>query len=540
MSYQGYLYSSTGGRIFPSPKESPGKYKKRPQPSRSIRKAVSDYDHAELVSLSTTLAGRIPILRAAIRDKNSWAFSNWLPVYLGEDEKWGEAAEEYLVNEVLPNAFFRELRQDFAWGLRMSGMGLDMHGDDLAVFTEDEDGNPKLHIVPAPLICNGAKHNESIISTSINGKRRDDGTVEVMDGQYKGASMYNGLIRQGGRWVAARVLGWRDNGEPYHEDIPLSLAAHYACELEFFGQGRGLPRIAASVLHWMKKEEIDDQFLKGLALAAQRAVIHKLAQGKDAMMSLGNALTPVVESIQQLDAIGNARTNSDGSAMVADETVWVETTPDGNVQYIGADEDLSGINFENPHPNAEAFAVRILMESLADLGWSWSLTDTSMVSRAPTRLETSKANNSMSERQLTQEPRSIRFFQHAIAKGMDKGRIPKNRNGTDPYKWGVGFSKELSVDVGNDVKADIERLRSGLTTERIIAAKEGYIAKHILRQREKEIREKMTAADRALQFAKTMGHTMTFEAAMALFYQQSANPPINQAPQQAAPKTEKP
>lgn len=516
--FQGFLYGPSGQQIFPTPRESPGKYKARPLLNREIKRSISQYDHAELVSLATSLCCRIPALRAAIRDKNSWAFCNWLPIYLGDNEAWGEAAEEYLTHEVLPRAMFRELREDFGWGMRVSGMGLDMHGDDLCIFTEDEAHSPKVDIVPGPRIGNGLPGFQWV-STMFSGAfmtaMRADGMGVVDGGRYDGFPIYNGVIRHNGRPIAARVLGFNPDGTTAFFDVDLGPAAHYACEMEFFGQGRGLPRVAASVLHWMKKEEIDDQFLKGLANAAQRAVIHKLGPGMDAASSRGNAVNLLRETY----------TNSEGTT--EEKAVFVEYSQDGNVAYIGADEELGGISFENPHPNAEAFAVRVLMECLADLGWPFPLLDASATGRAPTRLEAQKANNSISERQSIQEVRSVRFFQYAIAKGMENGRIPRNDAGIDPYKWSVGYPAQLSVDQGNDVKAALDRLRMGLTNERIEAAKDGYISKHIRRQREKEVKDLMLAADRAFQFAnKTLGHdTYTFDQAMALFYQPSPNAP---------------
>lgn len=542
-TFTGFLYGPNGQQIYPTPRESPGKYRPRPVLNREIKRSISQYDHAELVSLSASLSCRIPALRSAIRDKNSWAFSNWLPIYMGDDEKWGEAAEEYLIHEVLPHAMFRELRQDFSWGMRISGMGLDMHGDDLAVFTEDEQHNPRIHIAASPLLGNGTPGLgwvSSMYSGAFNGMRAD-GMGVVNEGKFKGLGIYNGIIRQNNRWIACRVLGFDDSGNPFYSDIELSGSAHYACEQEFFGQGRGLPRVSASVLHWMKKEEIDDQFLKGLANAAQRAVVHKLPAGKDAAMALGNAITETSVSVPKLDSSGNVVTDNDGNVLTEDRAVFVEYSQDGNVQYIGADEELGGISFENPHPNAEDFAVRVLMECLGDLGWSWELLDSTSTGRAPTRMVCQKANNSICERQSIEEHRSVRFFQHSIAKGMENGRIPPNRNGTDPYKWGIGFPKELSVDQGNDVSAALDRLRYGLTNERIEASKEGLIAKRIRKDREKEVKDLITAADKALKFARNLGHAeFTFEQAMALFYQPSPNAPTSQTKQSETAKTAPP
>jgi hypothetical protein len=506
------LYGPTGNPIYPTPKESAGRYKRRPAINREIKRDISQYDHAELVSISTRICCRVPSLRAAIRDKNSWAFSNWLPVFAGENESWGEAAEEYLVHEVLPNAVVNELRNDFVWGLRVSGIGLDVHGDGVSIFTEDEQHEPRIAFVPSPRIGNGKLGANQYGATTVYGDfpTRLDGQSVVMDGEYKGLPIYNGIIRRNGKPVAIRALGFDDAGNASFSDIPLGLATHYACEYEFFGQGRGLPRPADAILQWMSKEEIDDQFLKGLKNAAERTVIHKLRAGEDAMMARGNALEMTTQSVPVL--------NADGTIGSEDREVYVERSQDGTVTYIGADEELAGLVYENPHPNAEAFAMRVEMEALASLGWSRALMDTSQTSRAPTRLETNKANNSIAERQSTLENISIRFFQYAIAKGMQNGRIPRNDAGTDAYKWGVGFPAQMSVDQGNDVTAALNRLKMGLTNERIEAAKEGYVARKIRRDREKEVKQLMEAASRATQFAQTLGHkTWTFEQSMNLF-----------------------
>lgn len=533
MGFNGYLYGPSGQQIFPTPRESPGKFKPRPLLSREVKRSISQYDHAELVSISASICCRIPALRAAIRDKNSWAFQNWIPIYMGEDEAWGEAAEEYLNHEVLPNAMFRELRQDFAWGMRVSGMGLDMHGDDLAVFTEDEYHNPKIEYISAPRIGNGVAmpgYVSTMFSGSMSSMYRPDGMATVDSGVYKGLPIYNGVIRSNGRPVAARVLGYADDGNPTYSDIPIGLAGgtHYACEMEFFGQGRGLPRPAASILHWMNKEYIDDQFLKGLANAAERTVIHKLAPGKDAMESRGNAITQSSQSITKVDIYGNQVLDDSGAPTTEEQAVFVERSADGSVTYIGADEDLAGLNYECPHPNVEDFAIRVLTETLADLGWSWSLTDSSNTSRAPTRVEMEKANNSVESRQSVEEARSVQFFQYAIAKGMQNGRIPKNSNGTDPFKWGIGFPAKMTVDQGNDVTASLNRLRMGLTSRRRLDAQDGYIYKHTLREQRKEVRALMQAASDALKFARGLqgGENFTFDQAMAMFYQPSPNAPM--------------
>ena len=69
MAYAGYLFGPSGQQIYATPRESPGRYRPRPLLNREIKRSISQYDHAELVSLSASLCCRIPVLRAAIRDK---------------------------------------------------------------------------------------------------------------------------------------------------------------------------------------------------------------------------------------------------------------------------------------------------------------------------------------------------------------------------------------------------------------------------------------------------------------------------------------
>lgn len=535
MAYEGYFYGTNGQSIYPSPRNTPGKYRNRPNLAREVKRSISQYDHSELLTLSTSLCCRVPALRAAIRDKNNWAFASWSPAYMGEDQKWGDAAEEYLNHVVLPHACFRELRSDFLWGIKVSGMGMDIHGDDLAIFTEHEDGTAAIDFIPAPRIGNGANgYSSTTVTGGTMGISRMDGQSLVTDGEFKGGTIYNGIIRKNGKPVAVRVIGFDDNGNQSYRDQPIDAFAHYACEQEFFGQGRGLPRPASAITKWLSMEEIEQALDLGITAASERVLIHQLAPGQDAASSRGNAVEERTQLAAGVDAWGNA------TGVTVDKPLFVDRSNAGNLTFVAGDENLTGLDFSNPHPNTEAYLIRGTMQALADVGWSWSLIDSTTISRAPTRLETSKANNSITERQSIQEIRSIRFFQYAIKKGMMLGHIPHNNSATDPYMWGVGFPAQLSVDTGNDVKSAIDSLKMGWTSDRIEAQKNGYNSRHILHQREKEYKAKLTAANNAMAFAQGLEHAkaVTFDQHMSFFYQNSPNPPQPLQPQAADTKPE--
>jgi len=295
---------------------------------------------------------------------------------------------------------------------------------------------------------------------------------------------------------------------------------HYACEYEWHEQGRGMPRPAASVLQWMNKEEIDDLFLKGLKLAASKTVLHRLGRGMDAQESRGNALTAVAVP-------------AESTASGVEETVFVEYAADGDVTYIGAEEEVAGMQYENPHPNSEQFAMRVLRECLQDLGWPYELLDMKSGGRSPTRLTCITANKSIWERQSTGWERMLEFTRYAVAVGMNAGFIPRNDAGMDPYLWEFGLPAELSVDEGNAVKASLDKLRMGLTTQDIEAAKDGRVVKSIRAQRKKEVFGLIDDADDAVKYAKAKGHDMPFVSAMEKFYQSGSNP---QSPPQPKPE----
>lgn len=515
------ILGPSGQRLYPSPRENPSKYRSRPQLARDPKRAISQYDHAELVTISAQLVSRIPVLRAAIRQKSEWAFAgdSWQPIYFGQHEAWGDIATDWLVQEVYPNAMRGTVRKDLIKGLQVSGMGWDIHGDDLAIFSV-KNGMPAMTVIPGTRIGNGDAKFGWWSQQNVSGGSTLDpmGYGICVGGAYDGWRIYNGIIFDDeDEPVAARVLGWkRVDGkfEQAYVDVRLGMAhgAHLASEFEWHGMGRSLPRIASCVLPWMDKEETDDLFQKGIKNAASKNVIHKLGSGQDATDARGNAIEAVAIP-------------AEATASGQEEKVYVEYAEGGNTTYIGSEEQLTAFLYEQPHPNVEEFAVRRIRECLNDYGWLYELTDLSSTGRAPTRLGTELVNNSIWQKQSTGETRLNWFIKFAIGVGIANKHIPPPPAGPlhEPYLWTFGYPKEMSVDAGNDVKASLERLRYGLTSQRVECARWGYVLKRINRDREKEVAELLERAARVVEQAKALGHELPFLKALELFWQPSAN-----------------
>lgn len=528
------ILGPTGEQLYASPRQHPGKYRERNRVARDPKRSVSQYDHAELVSLSAQLCARIPALSAAIRKKNEWAFAgdSWMPIFYGRlSDWWGDIATEWLTQQVFPNALRGNVRKNLLWALRTSGMGWDIHGDDLALFSKNEiTGLPQMTVIPGTRIGNGEQdYWQNSISAS--GYQTASGYGICKGGKYNGFRIYNGVIYDAqDEPVAVRVIGWKREGDDFKQtfsDFALGLAngAHLASEYDLHGLGRPTPRIAASLLQWMNKEEIDDQFLKMIKLAASKNVIHKAAPGEDAQDARGNALVPVELSAEQTES---------GKA----ETIYVEYAADGDVTYIGSEEELAGLDFQNPHPNVEEFAVRVLREALDDYGFPYEFLNLSSTGRAPTRLACELVNNSIWQKQSTGEERLLWFVKYAIGVGIESGAIPEPRgNPAEAFKWTFGYPKEMSVDAGNDVTASLARLRMGLTSQRIESAKWGYVQKRIDSDRRKEAKAHVDMAIELMGYAKAKGQEMSFREAREFFYQPGVQPsPEQQKPQPA--KTE--
>jgi hypothetical protein len=284
---------------------------------------------------------------------------------------------------------------------------------------------------------------------------------------------------------------------------------------EWHGMGRPMPRLASAVPDWKDFQERDDNFNKGIKLASEKTVIGKLPEGMDAQQARGDG----AEIITVTDPDGNQR------------QVLVERLDAGNVTYIGANEELTGLNFSNPHPNVEQFAVRKLREMCFALGWPHELVDLTSTGRAPTRLSVELANNTIWNLQAVGEERMYWFTKYAIAARMANGSIPKPTRGNplvEPYQFTFGYPKEMSVDQGNDVKAQLDMLRYGLTSQRVTSAKWGYVQKQIDRDRDKEVKiliERVIVVKKQVEAAKL---DIPDQKIMELFWQPAPNSAVIQ------------
>jgi hypothetical protein len=494
--------------LYPSPSTNPRAYRPRHWLSPDTKQNVSSYDRWELVNTSRQLFAQIDELWTAIDSKNNWALGDaWDAHYTGADPAWGEEMENFINVQWMPNANVRGPQYGFKTSLKLSGMAWDVDGDDAMVLTETANGFPQVAFYP------GTK-----ISSSGQGLGSSRKAESVDGGPFDGAKLFDGVIYdRNSRAIGLRIVG--DDGD--YSDIS-AFNADLAYEPTWHDQGRGIPRIAVSLLKWMNKQDIDTFIQRGIKRASAVGLLVQNAEGE---AGTGNE---VIEG-EEVEDLG--QTPIDGGS-ISDRKVGYEELDGGETYYLSAPdgETITGLTYKNPHPNTEGYITRVTRGAIASIGWAIELLDLTSTGRAPTRLLCDLANQSIWARQCTAYRRWRRAVGYAIAKGMKTGYLRRNSDIADAMSYEPGLPRPLSVDAGNDAQADRESLKMGMTNKAILAQKNhGMHYRGIDAQRKKEILQSIADAE---EINKKHPH-VTFDRALELLEQRSPNPIVQQQQQRA-------
>lgn len=525
-----------GQKLYPSPMDKPGKYPTIWPLQRDIKRSISQYDHAEKVTICAQISARIPALDAAIRQKNGWSYppQSWHPIFhgdFGDRDVWSDGTTQWLSYQVFPNALLGNSSKDLLKSIRVSGMDADRHGRDLAIFKCDASTGfmPKMIVVPGTRIGNGLQSYgwwSSVMSdTYAYGSNLMSGYGICAGGEFDGYRIYNGIIHDDlDEPIAARVLGYKRDDKfnwiPAYEDFRLGFqhGTHLWSEYDWHGMGAPLPRMSAAIMKWLRKEEIDDLMLTALANASSKAVTYKLAPGTDAPTALGDNFDIVTHT----DPVTGDK-----------KEIFVEKMGDGSTTFVGATEELKGLQYDFPTQNVQDMTRGNLVECLNQYGWPCSFLDSANTGRAATRLDCEMANESINEKQEPGGERLHWFLKFAVACGITHGFIPPPPPGPldMAYRWTFGTPKEISVDAGNDVTASLNRLRFGLTSQRLQSSRWGDVQKQVDKDLMREALKRVDMTDALIKHAASKGYVIDFWPATQWFYSISPNPMFQESAQ---------
>jgi hypothetical protein len=480
---------STG--LFATPRNSRQQdyYRPRPYGVTDLTNAIDEFDWLEILEFNRQLFAQCGNLGSAIVQRNRYAVgSAWKPQYLGANKDWGNYVSAWLREEWYPNSNVRGGVFHFRTDLFLSGVAWDVDGDDVVAFAVRDDGFPQLKFYGAHEIGDrGLKDRE------------------VKGGQFDGAKVRSGIIvDRNKRFLGVKVLGEKAS----QDETIAAINCDLSFDPEFRHVDRGIGKSARTLLDSFDVDDIDTFLKRGVKLDSSIGLIHHTESGEAPSVS---------------DLLGARDDNPPATAVAQD--VKIEHRYGGEMWYLkaGMDEKIEALRSERPHPNSEAFIMRLERRIMRSLGWFYELLDPSKIGGASVRMIQDQARLSVEWQQQCLRRRAVRCVQFAVAQAMKAGFIPENNDGGDFLKWGFTLPAQLTVDQGYDEQADRDNLDVGSTTLLDVCGKKG---KWWEDNRAQRVSENLNLIDCALELVKYTagkGQDLSFREALDMMQRAGAN-----------------
>lgn len=432
---------------------------KRPRPPTNdvdTRQNISDYGWRELLKASRYVTANFGPIRGAIRQMVTYTIGNaWQVQYVGRNRAWGDKMEE-AIYEADKICDIRGSTYDFKTGLCLDLYSIIRDGDCNVLLTGTEDGNgwPQFQGIPAHRVCTVG---------NVAGDR-------IVEGAFAGRIISNGTIMDD----AGRVIGFRValGGAEYTDIAAGQMFQDY--EPEFYDQGRGVPRLASAIFDASDLGELRD-FLKTSLKAEASLTFIEHNEAGEAMTSIGSLLTGA-----------NVTTADDGTTST---NPAVEYFDDNTIRYFraGTNSKIEAPNLSRPGRDAQAFSFEILRSAFEALGWPIELYDPSALGGANIRLRVSQAVRTLESLQHIVSRIARRKHSYMIAKLIKIGVLEPD---IDWWKIEHKKPRNLTVDNGHDVKADMELYAKGIITMDELTSRMGQYWEEVQDQRIAEAKRK--------------------------------------------------
>lgn len=424
-------------------------------------KIILPYERRQQIQLGRDLFAKMPIVSAAILNKNHIAVGSAWDAYFGgtirndADKAWVQAATEWLKNDYYPNLNWMGQNCSFNDTLVLTGKDIDVDGGSLMVYRNTKSGLPRIQLVPTDRIGN-----------------RDNADV-VSGGQYDGYKIYDGIIFNTDNMPIALYL----LGDTKEQDQQISLFnCQYLYEPVWDGAVHGVSRIANAVTNLMDIRDINDLLKITVKNFSAKGIIHKNSRGAapkgKRMFSIATPAQPTGTAVK-----GEMQNK-----------IFFESVNKGGTEYISSTDgsDIMPFNFDRPSPNTEAFIFRISSEAIASMGWFIELVTPSKLNGTSVRLIQDQARKLVTWRQATLERRAKAIVQYGLATAMQQGLVPMTDNKTW-MRWNFNKPAELTVDSGYDNAAQIESQMIGNSSKAETCAKRGKDWRDVDKQIDVEI-----------------------------------------------------
>lgn len=406
----------------------------RPNLAQDTKRNISHVGRRTLMTLSRNLFANFPAVEGVILEQANLAVSSFIPQFYGTNKKWGDRAEEWLLNwfEVMNVAGWPHDGASYTNLLIIAAL---RDGDMGTLLTETEDHYPQIQIIP------GHRIGSPMSYAAVDG------------GEYDGALICDGVIlNEYGRAIAYRVLDEDGNYEKYRDISARDMFLSY--ELKWSDQLRGLPAPASSMFVFQDVDESQKFELLAQKLFSSIYLLEHNEGGE------ADAAKSAIQSEATFDASGNKTVNA------------LETIMPG-VRYMkaGTGSKFDFLRSERPSQDARAFQETMIRDAFQGLEWNYFFSikpgDTG---GAAMRIVVEKINRVIAKRQRLVAKAMKRIVGFGISKAIKLKLLPEE---VEWWKWEFQGPAEITADKKYDSSVDIEEYRTGFTALKRICAKRG-------------------------------------------------------------------
>lgn len=423
---------------------------------------MPSFDRRKLMTVGRALYMNSSVVKSALDQMSRMSTSLIVPQFDGNDKAWGRTAEEWLWE----NDRWIDVR---GWPYnqrsidRLIILSIIRDGDVGELLTEDEQGNPKIQLIPAHRIGT-----------------RNMGNTRVEGGPFDGLRIIDGVIL-GDSYdiVGYRVLGITADLDTDYSVNDLKL--HY---LPFFtDQIRGYSWLASAFIDIQDNKEFRRLELIAQKLLASRTVV----EHNEAGMADSGLAQIIVDGVE-------ASASQTGDAI---KPVYGQTLAGGETTYFraGSNSKLEIVTGDRPTANQQNFSAETIRQAINSIGWSVDYAlDPTKAGGANMRIVVETINDTIdSIRRDLLVPIRRWTDSWRVAKAIKNGFI---KYSDEWYKWEYQFAQRKTADKKYDSDVDINEFRAGFQTLRDVCAKRGEWYQDVLAQKERELDEQMQAAQR--------------------------------------------
>jgi hypothetical protein len=475
---------------------------------------------AKLRDISEYLFWKYPVVQGALLEQVDLSVSSFVPQFVGEDQKWGDKATEFLSDN--DDMFdVRGWPYDRESYLRNLILYTRIAGAQWTLLTESKGGFPMVQVIPAHRI-GGLMENGTVAAG-------DPFQPPVITGEDGKPTRYSGAANPWANYriVAGAIVNEEGTSVAYrlYDDPAVTFRDYSAQELfpAFFpmtpDQVVGIPAMAVCAWDFQDIGETRD-FEKLAQKAAARITLIETNEGGEA--------PPGADLIAP---------GASGSSSPSTSSMYAERMEGGLYQYLKANtgSSISTLVANRPTENQQSYEDRLLRGCFYAIEWSSDFTlNPGTAGGAKQRVIVEKINRTCKKNQALAAKVMRRIDGYRISKAVKLGILPPNK---DWWRWEYQGPAEVTADRKYESEIDLEENHRGWLTDTNALGKRGLSRRPVVKRKLEETLEKWQAASEIAKatVCPSTGKNITIQEAYDSLYKPNPN-----APAPAKPEPEKP